>query len=120
MKLTREQREKIIRLFPKQRGNVKVDNSQFLDAIIYICENGCTWRALPEIFGPGHTIYVRINRWAKNGVLERLFHALQEEQITNKWITILSLDFTSVKVHPDAAGALKKTGNRPWGNTGAD
>jgi transposase len=38
-------------LFPKQRGNVKVDNSRFLDAIIYICENGCTWRALPETFG---------------------------------------------------------------------
>jgi hypothetical protein len=44
MKLTREQREKILRLFPKQRGNVKVDNSRFLDAVIYICENGCKWR----------------------------------------------------------------------------
>ncbi|MDR1251721.1 MAG: transposase [Treponema sp.] len=59
MKLTREQREKILRLFPKQRGNVKVDNSRFLDALIYICENGCKWRALPETFGPWHTIYVR-------------------------------------------------------------
>ncbi|MDR1253072.1 MAG: transposase [Treponema sp.] len=120
MKLTREQREKILCLFPTQRGNVKVDNSRLLDAIIYICENGCKWRALPETFGPWHTIYVRINRWAKNGVLERLFHALQEEQVTNKRITILSPDSTSVKVHPDAAGALKKPGNRPGGNPGAD
>jgi transposase len=112
MKLTREQREKILRLFPKQRGNVKVDNSRFLDAVIYICENGCKWRAIPETFGPWHTIYVRINRWAKNGLLERIFHTLQEEQITNKRITVVSLDSTSVKVHPDAAGALKKTGNR--------
>jgi transposase len=76
MKLTREQRDNIIRLFPTQRENVKVDNSRFLDATSYICENGCQWRALPETFGPWHTIYVRINRWAKNGVLERLFHAL--------------------------------------------
>jgi transposase len=120
MKLTREQREKILRLFSKQRGNVKVDNSRFLDAVIYICGNGCKWRALPETFGPWHTIYVRINRWAKNGVLERIFHALQEEQITNKRITVVSLDSTSVKVHPDAVGALKKTGNRPWGNPEAD
>jgi hypothetical protein len=35
MKLTREQRKKIINLFPRQRGNVKVDNNRFLDAIIY-------------------------------------------------------------------------------------
>jgi transposase len=119
MKLTWEQREKILRLFPKQRGNVKVDNSRFLDAVIYICENGCKWRALPETFGPGHTIYLRINRRAKNGGMERVFHALQEEQITDKRITALSLDSASVKVHPDAAGILKKTGNRRWGNPGA-
>jgi transposase len=116
MKLTQEQREKIINLFPKQRGNVKVDNNRFLDAIIYILENGCKWRALPEIFGPWHTIYVRINRWAKNGVLERIFKALQEEQIANNRIRVVSLDSSSVKVHPDAAGALKKTENRPWGS----
>jgi transposase len=108
MKVTQEQRDKIIRLFPKQRGNVKVDTSQFLDAIIYIGENGCKGRALPETFGPWHTIYVRINRWAKNGVLERIVHALQEEQITNKRIPVVSLDSPSVKVHPDAAGALTK------------
>jgi transposase len=74
----------------------------------------------PETFGPWHTIYVRINRWAKNGVLERIFYALQEAQITNKRITILSLDSTSVKVHPDAVGVLKKTENRPWGNPGME
>jgi transposase len=113
MKLTQRQREKIIRLFPKQRGNVKINSSRFLDAVIYICENGCKWRALPETFGPWHTIYVRINRWAKNGTLERIFHALQEEQITNKRITVVSPDSSSVKVHPDAAGSLKKTGNNP-------
>jgi transposase len=65
MKLTREQRKKIMNLFPQQRGNVKLDTSRFLDAIIYICENGCTWRACSETFGPWHTIYVRINRQAK-------------------------------------------------------
>jgi transposase len=72
------------------------------------------FRALPETFGPWHTIYVRINRWAKNGVLERIFHALKEDQITNKWITVVSLGSSSVKVHPDASGALKKreTGSR--------
>jgi transposase len=100
MKLTREQRKKIINLFPKQRGNVKVDNSRFLDAIIYILENGCKWRALPEIFGPWHTIYVRINRWAKSGVLERIFKALQEEQIANKRIRVVFMDSKPILTLP--------------------
>ncbi|MDR0721407.1 MAG: transposase, partial [Treponema sp.] len=108
MKLTQEQRKKIINLFPKQRGKVKIDNSRFLDALIYICENGGKWRALPATFGPGHTIYVRINRWAKNGVLERMFHALQKEPIPNRRIIVVSRDSTSVKAHPDATGTLKK------------
>jgi transposase len=56
MKLTHEQRKKMITLFPKQRGKVKTDNSRFLDALIYLCENGGKGRALPETFGPGHTI----------------------------------------------------------------
>jgi transposase len=110
MKLTQEQRKKIMNRFPQQRGNVKVDTSRFLDAIIYICENGCTWRTLPEAFGPWHTIYLRINRQVKNGVLEQTFHALREEQITNRRITVVSLDSSSVKVHPDGTGALKKRG----------
>jgi hypothetical protein len=40
---------------------------------------------------------------------------LQGEPITNKRITVVSLDSSSVKVHPDATGALK-TGNRLWGS----
>ncbi|MDR1374639.1 MAG: transposase [Treponema sp.] len=97
-----------MRFFSKQRGNVKVDNKLFLVALICICKNGCIWRSLPPSFGPWHTIYVRTNRWAKNGALERIFHILREEHITNKRITAVSLDSSPVKAHPDAAGALKK------------
>jgi transposase len=104
--------KKIMNLFPKQRGNVKVDNRRFLDAIIYIGEKSCKWRALPGTFGPRHTICVRVNRWAKNGVLERIFQALRKEQITNKRITVVSLDSSPARVHPDGTGALKKTANR--------
>jgi hypothetical protein len=28
-----------------------------------------------------HSIYTRMNRWAKNGVLDRVFEKLQTEQI---------------------------------------
>ncbi|MEW8070679.1 MAG: transposase, partial [Candidatus Thiodiazotropha sp.] len=29
---------------------------------------GCKWRALPKKFGNWHTIYTRMNQWAKHGV----------------------------------------------------
>jgi hypothetical protein len=43
---------------------------------------------------------------------------LREEQITNHRIPVVSLDSTSVKDRPDAAGALKKMGSRPRGKAG--
>jgi hypothetical protein len=51
---------------------------------------------------------VRINRWAKSGVLDRVFEKLQLEQIVRIKIEAFALDSTSVKVHPDGTGALKK------------
>ncbi len=54
-----------------------------------------------------------MNRWAKKGVLDRVFEQLQLEQIVRVKIEAFSLDSTSVKVHPDGTGALKKTGHKP-------
>ena len=54
-----------------------------------------------------------MNRWAKAGVLDRVFTALQEEQIIRIKVEALSLDSTIVKVHPDGTGAEKKTDRRP-------
>lgn len=50
-----------------------------------------------------------MNRWAKNGVLDRVFEKLQMEQIVRIKIEVLGLDSTSVKVHPDGTGALKNS-----------
>jgi hypothetical protein len=61
-----------------------------------------------------------MNRWAKNGVLDRVFEQLQWEQIVRIRIEAFSLDSTSVKVHPDGTGALKKTDRRPSENPEAD
>ncbi len=83
-------------------------------------EQGCKWRGLPKRFGNWHTIYVRMNRWAKNGVLDRVFEKLQLEQIVRIRIEAFALDSTSVKVHPDGTGALKKTDRRPSESHAAD
>src|SRR5215510_11010761 len=105
MKLKENQYRRIEKLLPKQRGNVKIPNRVFLDAILYRCKNGCSWRALPKEFGHWHVIYVRFSRWTQNGVLERIYAALADKEWQN--VREYGLDSTSVKVHPDAFGCLK-------------
>ena len=98
---------------PRQRGNVSISNLEVLNAILHVAEHGCKWRGLPSRFGKWHTIYTRMNRWAKAGVLDRVFTALQEQQIIRIKIEAMSINSTIVKVHPDGTGALKKTTSRP-------
>jgi transposase len=93
---------------------------EVLNALLYVAEHGCKWRGLPPRFGNWHTIYTRMNRWSKSGVLDRVFEKLQREQIVRIRIEALSLDSTSVKVHPDGTGALKKTDPRPSASRAAD
>jgi transposase len=115
MTLTYEQFYKIQHLMPTQRRKAEIGNYDFLCAILYIIENGCKWRALPKEYGNWHTIYVKLNRWSKNGTLERIFEAMQNKGIVSIETTVICLDSTTVKVHPDATGALKKTENRVLG-----
>jgi transposase len=119
MEITEEQYARIKDGLPVQRGNVSLTNLQVLNAILYVAEQGCKWRGLPKRFGRWHTIYMRMNRWAKNGVLDRVFAQLQLEQIVRIKIEAFSLDSTSVKVHPDGTGALKKTAHKPLANPAA-
>jgi len=109
MRITKKQYNKIAEIFPVQRGNVTYSNQKVLNAMLYALENGGKWRQLPKQYGKWNSIYKRINRWAKDGVLERVFEFLHAEQITNLTIEALSLDSTIVKVHPDGSGAAKKT-----------
>ncbi len=96
------------------------DESEVFNAILYVAEQGCKWRGLPKRFGNWHTIYTRMNRWSKNGVLDRVFEQLQQAQIVRIKIEAVSLDSTIVKVHPDGTGALKKTARNPSANRAAD
>ena len=108
MEITEAQYHQIKECLPLQRGNVNVSNLQVVNAILHVAEQGCKWRALPRRFGNWHTIYTRMNRWSKAGVLARLFEHLQRRQIVRIKIEAVSLDSTIIKVHPDGTGALKK------------
>ncbi len=120
VEISEAQFRRIDAALPRQRGNVKVTNLQFLNAVLYVAEQGCKWRGLPRRFGPWHTIYTRMNRWSKSGVLDHVFELLQREQIVRIKIEAVKMDSTIVKVHPDGTGALKRTVPRPLENPAAD
>ena len=119
MQLRREQFEPIEHLLPEQRGNVAIDNLTVVNAILYVAVNGCTWRGLPSKYGRWHTVYTRMSRWAKAGVLHRVFEELQVLNVLRVKIEVVQMDSTSVKVHPHGTGALKKGGRKPSAEVGA-
>lgn len=112
MELTEGDLKRIEDCLPVERGNVNVAVLTFLNAVLYVAENGCKWRRLPERFGNWHTIYTRMNRWSKRGVWDRVFARLQQEGLVWLELKVVSLDSTSAKVHPDGTGAEKKTVRR--------
>src|ERR687884_1708082 len=113
MEITEAQYRRLEPILPRQRGNVSLSNLTVLNAILYVAEHGCKWRGLPQRFGNWHTIYTRMNRWSKSGVLDSVFEKLQREQVVRIKIEAVSLDSTIIKVPPDGTGALKKTGLSP-------
>ena len=79
--ITKAPFERIVDCPPLQRGNLSLTNLQVINAILSVAEQGCKGRGLPKRFGNWHTIYTRMRRWSKAGVLERIFERLQHEQI---------------------------------------
>ena len=66
MRLTEKQFAKIENLMPTPRRKPEVSNYDFLCALLYIIENGCKWRALPNEYGNWHTIFIDLNQIAEN------------------------------------------------------
>lgn len=61
-----------------------------------------------------------MNRWAKSGVLDRAFAQLQLAQVVQIKIEAVSLDSTSIKVHPDGTGARKNSVRKLSASPAAD
>ena len=67
------QYERIKDALSVQRGNVSLSNLQMLNAVLYVSEQGCEWPGPPKRFGLCHTVYMRMSRLSKAGVLDRVF-----------------------------------------------
>ncbi|MGL5097983.1 MAG: IS5 family transposase [Planctomycetia bacterium] len=104
--LSDEQWRRIEPLLPSRSGTPGrhgVDDRLFLDAVLWILRTGAPWRDLPDRFGPWNTVFQRFQRWARKGVWQAVFDALQDPDL--EWVMI---DATIVRAHAHAAGAPKK------------
>jgi transposase len=104
--LSEEQWNKIKELLPPEKkpqgGRPAKDNRFMLNGIIYWLNTGIPWRDLPERFGSWSSVYSRFRRWTQQGVWEKLFTSLIEQDIVDE--TALMLDSTTIKVHQHGSG----------------
>ena len=93
----------------KPRGVPRVDDRRVISGIFHILRTGTPWRDLPECCGPYTTVCNRYNRWAKQGVWERLFGALA----TGSPGSLHLIDASVVRAHQHAAGGKKGVRTTP-------
>ena len=67
-------------LLPPQKpavGRPAVDHRLVIEGIVFVLQTGCSWRSLPERFGPWQTIVSRYQRWGQEGIWARILTILQ-------------------------------------------
>ena len=60
----------------KRTGRPPADRRRVLDCIIHRMRSGCQWNRLPESLGSDRTAHRYFQRWACNGVLQRIWKKL--------------------------------------------
>ncbi len=106
MELNQEQYKKIRSCFSKQRKPTKISNLDELNVVLYLVENG----GLPKEYGDWHVIYVRINRWAKKGILQATFLRLQQMGIIYIKVNVVSTGFHIYQGSSGRNGRFEKSG----------
>ena len=99
--LTDEQWKRIEPLLPQGMGRPsKQGDRVFVNAVLFWAKTGIPWRDLPSRYGPWKSVFNRFDRWAAQGVWERIFKELQVEVDPDGSI----LDATIVRAHQHSAG----------------
>ena len=57
----------------------KTEFREVIDAVLYLLENGCTWKALPHDFPPEGTVRDYFHQWRRSGLWEKIHDALRAQ-----------------------------------------
>ena len=87
------------------RGKERVDDRRVLNGIFWRLRTGAPWAEIPARYGPYTTCGNRFRRWRKRGIWDRLLEAVSKAYEGD----LQMIDATSVRVHPHAGCAKKKT-----------
>ena len=109
--------EKIREYLPidQSTGRPGMDIRLFLDALIFIAREGCSWRSIPEKYGKWNSIYKKLRLWESQNVFRKIYLRLigacddtaDDLVLIDRIYYAVSIDSTSAKVHQSAAGARK-------------
>lgn len=100
-----------------RRGRPReVDFREIVNAVLYVCRNGCQWRDLPHDFPPYRSVFGYFTAWQHDGTWERVHDTLllkvrvQAGQEPEPSVGVL--DSQSVKVNPKGGLPHEKGGPR--------
>ena len=85
--VTDEQWERVVDKIKTQgvMGRPRADDRRCLNAILYVLITGCRWNDLPPEYGADTTAWRRLNGWARDGTLLRLWrHLLRDLDIAGQ------------------------------------
>jgi putative transposase len=89
---------------------------RIVEAINYICKNGCVWRDLPIDFPPWQIVYYYFHKWDKDATIDLIMnelHEIKRVKVGKKPIpTALIVDSQSVKNTPTATQDIGVDGGK--------
>ena len=92
-------------------GRTAGDNRQFVNAVLFVLKTGIPWADLPSRYGKPNSVWKRFDRWCRNGVWERVFRELGEEELIEE-MSEIHLDSSTVKAHQTASTGRREPGEK--------
>lgn len=59
-----------------KRGRRTEEWRRRVEAVLWVARTACSWRQLPERFGPWETVVYHYRRWCKEGIWEQVLQVL--------------------------------------------
>lgn len=99
-----------------RRGRPPLDRRATINGILWRLRTGAPWRDVPERYGNWNSIARCFRRWCQAGIWEAVATTLAEAMADHRHH---SIDSTTVRGHPQAAGAKGGLANRLLAARGA-
>ena len=93
-----------------QPGGRWNDHRTTLNGMFWVLNSGAPWRDLPARYGKWQSVYDRYNRWAREGLINRILERLQLQLDEAGYIdwSQFNIDGSNIRAERSAAGASKK------------